>query len=88
VWGYLVIDIEPAARAYPRRRQDFRTTAWPDVGFTHGGNGRDWEPCRVARFGGVSNLANRHYYSRVILFGGMLEPANDRGFYAGAAYDF
>ena len=38
--------------------------------------------------GGVSNLANRHYYSRVFLFGGMLEPANDRSFHAGAAYDF
>jgi Fe(3+) dicitrate transport protein len=38
--------------------------------------------------GGVSNLANRHYYSRVFLFGGMLEPANDRKVYAGAAYDF
>jgi Fe(3+) dicitrate transport protein len=38
--------------------------------------------------GGVANLANRHYYSRVFLFGGMLEPANDRNFYAGAAYDF
>jgi Fe(3+) dicitrate transport protein len=38
--------------------------------------------------GGVSNLADRHYYSRVFLFGGMLEPANDRSFYAGAAYDF
>ncbi|HEY2782791.1 MAG TPA: TonB-dependent receptor [Steroidobacteraceae bacterium] len=37
---------------------------------------------------GVSNLANRHYYSRVFLVGGMLEPANDRSFYAGAAYDF
>ena len=23
-----------------------------------------------------------------VLFGGMLEPANDRNFYAGAAYDF
>ncbi len=38
--------------------------------------------------GGVANLTNRHYYSRVFLFGGMLEPANDRSFYAGAAYDF
>ena len=38
--------------------------------------------------GGISNLANRHYYSRVFLFGGMLEPASDRNFYAGAAYDF
>jgi len=38
--------------------------------------------------GGVSNLTNRIYYSRVFLFGGMLEPASDRTFYAGAAYDF
>jgi Fe(3+) dicitrate transport protein len=38
--------------------------------------------------GGVSNLTNRHYYSRVFLFGGMLEPARDRSIYAGAAYDF
>jgi Fe(3+) dicitrate transport protein len=37
---------------------------------------------------GVSNLSNRRYYSRVFLFGGMLEPASDRSFYAGAAYDF
>jgi Fe(3+) dicitrate transport protein len=38
--------------------------------------------------GGISNLTNRNYYSRVFLFGGMLEPASDRSFYAGAAYDF
>jgi Fe(3+) dicitrate transport protein len=38
--------------------------------------------------GGISNLANRHYYSRVFLFGGSLEPARDRAFYAGLAYDF
>ena len=38
--------------------------------------------------GGISNLTKRHYYSRVFLFGGMLEPANDRSYYAGAAYDF
>jgi Fe(3+) dicitrate transport protein len=38
--------------------------------------------------GGISNLTNRHYYSRVFLFGGMLEPAGDRSIYAGAAYDF
>jgi Fe(3+) dicitrate transport protein len=38
--------------------------------------------------GGISNLTNRHYYSRVFLFGGMLEPASDRSVYAGAAYDF
>ena len=38
--------------------------------------------------GGISNLGNRHYYSRVFLFGGMLEPAKDRTAYAGLAYDF
>ena len=38
--------------------------------------------------GGISNLMNRHYYSRVFLFGGRLEPARDRAFYAGLAYDF
>jgi Fe(3+) dicitrate transport protein len=38
--------------------------------------------------GGISNLTNRHYYSRVFLFGGRLEPARDRAFYAGLAYDF
>jgi Fe(3+) dicitrate transport protein len=42
----------------------------------------------VRILGGVSNLTNRHYYSRVFLFGGMLEPASDRSIYAGAAYDF
>ena len=38
--------------------------------------------------GGISNLTNRHYYSRVFLFGGRLEPALDRAFHAGLAYDF
>lgn len=38
--------------------------------------------------GGVSNLGDRHYYSRVFLFGGQLEPARDRSYYAGLAYDF
>jgi Fe(3+) dicitrate transport protein len=38
--------------------------------------------------GGVSNLTNRHYYSRVFLFGGSLEPANTLAVHAGAAYDF
>jgi Fe(3+) dicitrate transport protein len=37
---------------------------------------------------GVSNLGDRHYYSRVFLFGGMLEPARERAAYAGVAYDF
>lgn len=37
---------------------------------------------------GISNLLDRNYYSRVFLFGGSLEPAERRAFYAGAAYDF
>jgi Fe(3+) dicitrate transport protein len=37
---------------------------------------------------GISNLFDRRYYSRVFLFGGSLEPAELRAFYAGAAYDF
>jgi Fe(3+) dicitrate transport protein len=37
---------------------------------------------------GISNLGDRHYYSRVFLFGGMLEPARERAAYAGVAYDF
>ncbi len=36
--------------------------------------------------GGISNVADRRYYSRVFLFGGMLEPALGRQFYAGIAY--
>jgi Fe(3+) dicitrate transport protein len=43
--------------------------------------GRHW---RV--LGGVSNLTDRRYYSRVFLFGGMLEPALGRQLYAGIAY--
>ena len=43
--------------------------------------GRHW---RVQ--GGVSNLGNHRYYSRVFLFGGMLEPALTRQFYLGVAY--
>jgi Fe(3+) dicitrate transport protein len=38
--------------------------------------------------GGVSNLTNRRYYSRVFLFGGSLEPANSLAVHAGAAFDF
>lgn len=37
---------------------------------------------------GISNLFDRRYYSRVFLFGGSLEPAEQRAWYAGAAYDF
>src|SRR5579875_42502 len=38
--------------------------------------------------GGVSNLTDRRYYSRVFLFGGSIEPALERQFHLGAAYDF
>jgi Fe(3+) dicitrate transport protein len=38
--------------------------------------------------GGIANLADRHYYSRVFLFGGQLEPGRDRTFHAGLAYNF
>lgn len=38
--------------------------------------------------GGISNLTNRRYYSRVFLFGGSLEPASSLAVHAGAAYDF
>ena len=38
--------------------------------------------------GGISNLTNRRYYSRVFISRGQLEPARSRAFYAGLAYDF
>ena len=37
---------------------------------------------------GIANLTNRHYYSRVFISRGQLEPARDRTFYAGLGYDF
>jgi Fe(3+) dicitrate transport protein len=37
--------------------------------------------------GGVSNLTNREYYSRVFISGGRIEPALTRQFYLGIAYD-
>ncbi len=37
--------------------------------------------------GGISNLTNREYYSRVFISGGKIEPALTRQFYAGIAYD-
>lgn len=43
---------------------------------------------RLRLLGGISNLADRRYYSRVFLFGGSIEPALRRAVYAGAAYDF
>lgn len=36
--------------------------------------------------GGISNIGNHRYYSRVFLFGGLLEPAATRQFYAGVTY--
>ena len=49
----------------------------------------DWTLAGHWRFlGGVSNLADRRYYSRVFLFGGSIEPANRRAAYLGIAYDF
>jgi Fe(3+) dicitrate transport protein len=36
--------------------------------------------------GGVANLTDRDYFSRVFLFGGQIEPALGRQFYAGIAY--
>ena len=37
---------------------------------------------------GIANLTNRHYYSRVFIARGQLEPARDRTFYTGLGYDF
>jgi Fe(3+) dicitrate transport protein len=37
--------------------------------------------------GGISNLTNQEYYSRVFISGGRIEPALSRQFYAGIAYD-
>ncbi len=38
--------------------------------------------------GGIANLTDRHYYSRVFISRGMLEPGRDRTFYGGVAFDF
>lgn len=45
-----------------------------------------WVVPHLRLLGGVSNLTDRKYYARV--FGGGLEPALGRTFYAGASYDF
>ena len=37
--------------------------------------------------GGISNLTNEEYYSRVFIAGGRIEPALGRQFYLGIAYD-
>jgi Fe(3+) dicitrate transport protein len=42
---------------------------------------------RFRLLGGVANLTNRRYYSRVFISRGLLEPGRDRTFYAGVAYD-
>jgi len=41
--------------------------------------------CRL--LGGISNLTNEEYYSRVFISGGRIEPALSRQFYLGIAYD-
>jgi Fe(3+) dicitrate transport protein len=38
--------------------------------------------------GGISNLTDRRYYSRVFISRGQLEPGRDRTFYGGVAFDF
>ena len=42
---------------------------------------------RFRLLGGIANLTDRRYYSRVFISRGLLEPGRDRTFYAGAAYD-
>lgn len=46
-----------------------------------------WVIPHLRLLGGISNLTNRSYYSRVFFSGG-IEPALKRTFYAGASYDF
>jgi Fe(3+) dicitrate transport protein len=43
---------------------------------------------RLRVLGGISNLTDRRYYSRVFIARGLLEPGRDRTFYGGLAYDF
>ena len=38
--------------------------------------------------GGIANLTDRRYYSRVFISRGLVEPGRDRTFYGGVAYDF
>ena len=45
-----------------------------------------WVVPQVRLLGGISNLTDRRYYSRV--FGGGLEPGLARTYYLGAAYEF
>lgn len=45
-----------------------------------------WVVPHLRLLGGISNLTDRKYYARV--FGGGLEPAIGRTFYAGASYEF
>lgn len=42
---------------------------------------------RLRVLGGISNLTNRRYYSRVFISRGLVEPARDRLFNLGLAYD-
>ncbi len=42
---------------------------------------------RLRLLGGIANLTDRHYYSRVFISRGLIEPGRDRTFYGGVAYD-
>ncbi len=42
---------------------------------------------RFRVLGGISNLTNRRYYSRVFIFRGLVEPARERAFNLGVAFD-
>jgi Fe(3+) dicitrate transport protein len=43
---------------------------------------------RFRVLGGISNLTDRNYYSRVFISRGLVEPARERAFNLGVAYDF
>jgi Fe(3+) dicitrate transport protein len=43
---------------------------------------------KLRLLGGIANLTDRRYYSRVFISRGQLEPGRDRTFYGGLAYDF
>lgn len=43
---------------------------------------------RLRVLGGIANLTDRRYYSRVFIARGLIEPGRERTFNAGLAYDF
>ncbi len=49
----------------------------------------DWTVVpHVRLLGGVANLTNKRYYSRVFFVNGGIEPAKGRTYQLGAAFDF